>query len=173
MRKISRTSSRLATAVTAVAAAALVATAVSPATHATTWAPTAQEEAVALHTAHLEADSTLPGAGGKVSHAPQSAAPNDWPANVSAVLMIGSSRSNASQFVGDYTSPDDRKVTVIRMVGTFEVATTGPPGSSHVATGRFMTVVVDATSGDVLDFSVTDSPRAMPTQAHGLFQRAA
>jgi hypothetical protein len=120
-----------------------------------TWAPSAAERQKALTVAQSEASTSIPGANGT---RPGTLAAGTWPANVQRVTLVGSSRKDASQFVDGSPAEDDRRVVIIRMLGDFSVANTGPAGSNPFSTGHQMTIVVDATTGDVLDFGLESQP---------------
>lgn len=113
-----------------------------------TWAPTAAERQTALKTAHLEADSSIPGSPG---HRPAGLPAQGWPRNVTKVQLVGSTHKNAAQFVGGDTGADDRRVLVVRMRGNFELVNTGPAGADPISRGHQLTIVLDASTGQVLD----------------------
>lgn len=101
------------------------------------WQPTAAQTSLAQRVALTEANSMNP-------DAIASASTDQWPANVTSVNFAG--------------SPDDRDVLVIQMRGTFQfIARSVPPGVDPVMTRRVITLIVDAATGDVVDFSAADS----------------
>jgi len=124
---------------------------------------TAAQTALAESVARSEAVSSVPGPTGQplsVASAQADVAPGDWPANVDTVSFVPTTRRSAMAFVDDSGTNDDREVLVVRLTGRFSLATTGPPGSSHVATGTEFTVVVDAVTGEVLDTGLEAPPAA-------------
>jgi hypothetical protein len=149
---------------------------------AQTWQPSAAQVDQAIVAAYLEASSTVPGPGGvpaspytmPVSKAESlvhlSSRASSWPSNVAAVEYIGSYRQAASQFVDGSTVPDNRPVLVLRMTGQFSVASSAPQGAVAYATGTVLTAVLDAKTGEVLDFGLTDSAKPLPSP-HVLFVR--
>jgi hypothetical protein len=129
---------------------------------------TAEQRALALHTATTEAWSSPPSG----SVAPTSGA-NDqaaWPSNVDQVSAILTTHADAMQYVGA-TGGDTTPVLVIRLVGDFSWVTTGPPGHGP-ATGNVMTIVIDAHTGAITDTGLEpqDPPRPLP-DATVLFTR--
>jgi hypothetical protein len=101
------------------------------------WQPTAAQTSLAQRVALTEANSMNP-------DAIASASTDHWPANVTSVNFAD--------------GPGDRDVLVIQMRGTFQfIASSVPPGVDPVMTRRVITLVVDAATGDVVDFSASDS----------------
>ena len=132
-----------------------------------TWAPSAAERQKALEVAQVEASTSIPEENGSTPPMRD----GSWPANVRQVTMVGSSRKDASQFVDGSPAEDDRRVVIIRMLGDFSVDNTGPAGSNPFSTGHQMTIVVDATTGDVLDFGLEPQPTAALPNATQQYSR--
>lgn len=129
---------------------ALAATNVAGA-QATSWTPSPAQERVALALAHQEAETSVPAG---------VATGNDafgWPANVRHVEISAGTRRAASRLIDNSAVPDDRDVVVVRLVGDFVFTVTGPKGSAPSTAGHVMTVVADATTGDVLDVALLGS----------------
>jgi hypothetical protein len=59
--------------------------------------------------------------------------------------------------------PADPTVIVLRMTGQFSVAISAPEGASTYATGTVLAAVLDATTGQVLDFGLDTSGTPLPT----------
>jgi hypothetical protein len=140
-----------------------------------TFTPTAAQAGEAIVVAHLEAATTIPGpdgspvtastAGVSTDAAPLLAAAataSSWPANVTSVEYIGTDRQTAEQFLDGTTIPDDRAVVVMRMTGNFSAMISAPEGASPYVTGTILTAVLDASTGQVLDFGLGDSATALP-----------
>ncbi len=133
---------------------------------ASTWTPGASQTRLANAAAHRQASSTIPGVSGE----PILAAPTptgSWPANVSGVAYVGMSRAAAERYVDDSSMKiaDGRSVVLIRMTGRFSVVTKGPAGSPGFATGTVLTVVIDARTGNTLDFGLDNAGRPLPSTA--------
>jgi hypothetical protein len=157
-------------------AAAMSVEAVAASTAPAFWTPSAAQAERAITAAYLEASSTIPSAaGGPVT--PLTTAPPSagaalrasaasawfWPSNVSSVSYIGTHRQTASQFVDGSHVPDNRPVVVLRMTGRFSVAISSPGGASpSYATGTVLTAVLDATTGQVLDFGLNNAAKPLP-----------
>jgi hypothetical protein len=63
-------------------------------------------------------------------------------------------------------------VMVIQLTGEFSVEHSAPPGQPPYTTGQVLTTVVDANTGDLLDFGVDGPPSArVLTNATTLFDR--
>jgi hypothetical protein len=106
---------------------------------------TETRQALALHVAHEEARTSVPGG-------PSDTEPG-WPANVDSVSAIVTSASNGARYVGGSTGAPGQ-VLVIRLTGTFSVPTKGPPGSNPDATGNELTVLVPLGTTQVTDGGV-------------------
>jgi hypothetical protein len=88
---------------------------------------------------------------------------SSWPSNVTSISYIGTDRQTASQFVDGSPVPDDPAVIVLRMTGHFSVAVSAPEGASTYVTGTVLTAVLDASTGQVLDFGLDTSGTPLPT----------
>lgn len=128
----------------------------SPANGATTWKTSRADDSVAAVAAHRLAASSLPGKHGRFS--PTSVVNTSWPSNVTGVQVFGTYRRNAEKFIDGSNSADNRRVMVLRLLGHFQVASTGPKGSSAFVSGTTMTCVIDAKSGATLDFTLGTHP---------------
>jgi hypothetical protein len=141
-----------------------------------TWTPSAAQAEQAITVAYLEASSTIPSANGgpvtPLTTAPPSAgaaliasaaSASFWPSNLSSISYIGTDRQTASQYVDGSAVPDSRPVVVLRMTGQFSVMISAPEGGSNYATGSVLTAVLDATTGDVLDFGLGTSATPLPS----------
>jgi len=168
---------RLAVAASLIAAglaAAMSVQAVAASTAPAFWTPSAAQAEQAITAAHLEASSTIPSAAGApvtplttqppagASLLTSAALASSWPSNVTSISYIGTDRQTASQFVDGSPVPDSRAVTVLRMTGQFSVAISSPGGGPTYATGTVLTAVLDATTGQVLDFGLDNSATAIP-----------
>jgi hypothetical protein len=140
------------------------------------WTPSAAQAEQAVFVAHLEASSTIPSSAGapvtplttgtssaSASLVASAAQASSWPANVASISYIGTDRQTASQFVDGSPVPDDPAVTVLRMTGHFSVAISGPQNARDYATGTVLTAVLDATTGQVLDFGLDNSATSLPS----------
>jgi hypothetical protein len=134
--------------------------------HAATWAPNDSEIAVATAVAHAEADTSQPGSSGNNTGDAKA-----WPTNVTSVYTVMSTRKVASQWVDNSVPDSDQNVVVVRMEGDFSVYTSGPEGSSPNATGTRMTIVADASTGQVLDFGMDQSADATLPNAIAIYQK--
>jgi hypothetical protein len=144
---------------------------------AATWTPSTAQAARAVLVARMEAASTIPGPkGAPVTSAvprivPRSAAlmvasaglASSWPSNVTSVEYVASHRQPAEGFVDGTSIADNRSVVVLRMTGRFSVAIIAPKGARPYATGTVMTVIIDASTGQVLDFGLDNTARALPS----------
>ncbi len=142
---------------------------------AITWGLSTTQMEQAIGVAYLEASSTIPGSNGAPLTGLTSAAPIDgpalityaanpstWPSNVDRVSCLGTDRQTASQYVDGSMTPDNRPTFVVRMTGQFSVPITAPEGASTYATGTVLTAVIDALTGQVLDFGVDTSGVSLP-----------
>lgn len=156
-------------------ATAMSVSAVAASTAPAFWTPSAAQAELAITAAYLEASSTIPSASGgpvtPLTTAPPSAgaaliasaaSASFWPSNVTSISYIGTDRQTASQFVDGSPVPDNRAVIVLRMTGQFSVAISSPEGASSYATGTVLTAVLDAATGQVLDFGLVDSATPIP-----------
>lgn len=141
----------------------------------TTFLPSTAQAGEAIVVAHLEAATTVPGPKGYpvtsstagVLTAPgplpaTAARASSWPVNVTSVQYIGTYRQTAEQFIDGATIADNRAVVVVRMTGHFSVPISAPQGAYPYATGTILTAVLDASTGQVLDFGLDDSAKALP-----------
>lgn len=139
------------------------------------WKPSTAQSQRAVTVAYLEASSTIPSAAGPpvtpFMMAPpragaalmtSAAKASFWPSNVGTISYIGSRRRTASQFVDDSRVPDNRQVIVLRMTGHFSVLISAPPGAKPYVTGTVLTAVLDAATGQVLDFGLTNAAKPLP-----------
>jgi hypothetical protein len=139
------------------------------------WIPSVAQADQVIVVAHLEASSTIPSATGAPltsrTTAPavgrsllaSAARASSWPSNVSSISYIGSYRQTAQRFEDDSPVPDNVPVIVLRMTGRFSVAIPSPRGAQPYATGTVLTAVLDARTGQVLDFGLDDSAKpALP-----------
>jgi hypothetical protein len=136
---------------------------------AVTWRPTATQADQVITVALLEASSTIPSVtGGPVTPftMPLSKARSlisraskavSWPTTVSSVSFVGSYRQAAQRFLGGDKVSDNRAVLVLRMIGRFSVLISAPKGATPYATGTVLTAVLDARTGQVLDFGLANS----------------
>jgi hypothetical protein len=85
-----------------------------------------------------------------------------WPASLDRVSALVTTGADAMQY-GGATGGDTRLVVVIRLVGEFSWATTGPRGGGPT-TGNVMTVVADVRTGEIIDTRVVQQnpPHALP-----------
>lgn len=156
-------------------AAATSVQAVAASTPSAFWTPSAAQAERAIIAAHLEASSTIPSASGAPVTPLTTEVPHDgasllasaakarsWPSNVTSISYIGTHRRTASQFVDGSKVPDNRAVIVLRMTGQFSVAISSPAGAKTYATGTVLTAVLDAATGQVLDFGLVNSARPIP-----------
>jgi hypothetical protein len=86
--------------------------------------------------------------------------PSGWPADVSSVQYISTTRAAADEFMDGSTTDSDQDVVLVRLAGHFAVATSGP--GNAVAKGTIETIVVDPATGNVLDFGLATSPKPLP-----------
>lgn len=139
------------------------------------WTPSTAQAERTVTVAYLEASSTIPSAAGHpvtplMTPPPRAGAAlmtsaakaSFWPSNVSSISYIGTSRRTASQFVDGSRVPDNRPVIVLRMTGHFSVLISAPPGAKPYATGTMLTAVMDAATGQVLDFGLTNAAKSLP-----------
>jgi hypothetical protein len=140
------------------------------------WNPSAAQAERAIVAAHLYASSTIPSATGApvtplMTNAPRSGASllasaklaSSWPANITSISYIGSYRQTAEQFEDGSPVPDNPPVIVLRMTGRFSVEIPSPNGARPYATGTVLTAVLDANTGQVLDFGLDNSAKpALP-----------
>ena len=140
-----------------------------------TFLPSAAQAGKAIVVAHLEAATTVPGPKGSPVASSTAGVPTDtapllaaaarassWPADVTRVKYIGTYRRTAEQFLDGTTIADNRAVVVMRMTGHFSVLISAPKGTRPYATGTVLTAVLDAATGQVLDFGLGNSARALP-----------
>jgi len=127
---------------------------------------TPAELQIANKVARFEAAGTTPSDPGLVKEL------SGWPSNVRQVTYLVTDRASTANWVGLATSEDDRPVIVVQLRGSFGVMTTGPSATgadgkplaaaNTTATGSQELAVVDAATGEVLDFSVNDSDLQLP-----------
>jgi hypothetical protein len=119
------------------------------------WRPTAAQTALAQRVALVEANSLNPDSNAI-------ATTDRWPANVASVDFVESTRESAIAWTGASVAPDDRDVLVIQMTGRFQL----DGGADPVTTRAVVTLVVDASTGEVIDFAGADRapkpPGAVP-----------
>jgi len=109
--------------------------------------------------ARFEAAGTTPTDPGIVRTLPNGA----WPTNVTKVTALVIDRNQTASWVGLQTTEDDRLVVVVQLQGSFGVMTTGPKGAAPSVGGSQEVAVVDAGTGQILDFAVD----ASSLQLHG------
>jgi hypothetical protein len=140
-----------------------------------TFLPSTTQAGEAIVVAQLEAATTIPGPDGPpvtsstvgVSTAAAhllatAASASSWPANITGVQYIGTYRQTAEQFIDGTTTADNRAVVVVRITGQFSVLISAPQGANPYATGTVLTAVADANTGQVLDFGLDNSAKALP-----------
>jgi hypothetical protein len=126
---------------------------------------TETQRALALDTAHREADGANLGQTGPV---PRSKGWQYFIDSVSASVMPYSQAGD----LGVAAAPGrPEQVLVVRLIGRFSLITTGPPGHSN-ANGNVLTVVVSLATGQVTDAGIKQDahPTDLPHQTV-LFQR--
>jgi hypothetical protein len=141
----------------------------------TTFLPSTAQAGEAIVVAQLEAATTVPSPDGgpvtsSTARVSTAAAPllaaaakaSSWPTNITGVEYIGTYRQTAEQFIDGTTTTDNRAVVVVRMTGQFSVLISGPQGAQQYATGTVLTAVADASTGQVLDFGLDNSAKALP-----------
>lgn len=113
-----------------------------------------------------------------------------WPSHVITVASMASTRGQAEIFVGAAEMTDATPVVVVQLIGDFMVLRSAPPpiesllsssglsepgtaASQNWARGQVMTVVADASSGQVLDFGLVSSsdPKVSLPNPKILYQR--
>lgn len=94
--------------------------------------------------------------------------PEAWPPDTTAVSYVVASRSAAEQWIDGTVAPDDRNVIVARLLGSFTLITSGPPGAPPVS-GTVLTITIDPESRQVMDVGLDrdqaasrNMPRATP-----------
>lgn len=144
---------------------------------AATWAPSTAQAAQAVLVAQVEAASTVPGPkGAPVTSAVPQIVPkpaalmvsladlaSSWPSNVTSVEYVASHRQFAEGFVDGTRIAHNRSVVVLRMTGHFSVMISAPKGARPYATGTVMTIILDSSTGQVLDFGLDNTARALPS----------
>jgi hypothetical protein len=77
-----------------------------------------------------------------------------WPASVTCAVVAPANHGAASSAM-DNSVPEDpnASVMVIQLCGSFKLDTPRPPGAA-IATGSYIVVVANATSGELLDVSI-------------------
>ncbi len=119
------------------------------------WQASAAQTSLARKIAMQEATSLNPGG---TASADAIAANAGWPTNVKSVRFAAGTHQSAIALTGASGAPDDRDVLVIQMTGTFQIeAISVPQGVSPLFTRHELILIVDATSGEVLDFSAGES----------------
>jgi len=132
----------------------------------TTGPPTGAALTVANDVAHYEANTTTPSSPSiqPPGMSASLASGNGWPSNVTTVSYLQTDRDMTANWVGVATAPDDRPVVVVQMTGRFAVETTAPtlpngtPPPKQVETGTTELIVADASSGTILDYSLSNNP---------------
>lgn len=133
---------------------------------ASTFTLTSDQVTVATQAARVEANLATPNStgNGPVDPATSAAMPTtSWASNVQSVSWEGMSRveaQNVLDTVDDTT--DTTPVVLIHEVGNFAVSISAPPGEPDYATGTHMFFTVDASTGEVLDFSLANTALLMP-----------
>lgn len=114
--------------------------------------------AAQLEAAHSEPAGTAPAVVKKAADITASSFGPD----VTGATWLTSTRRAADEMIDGSSSPDDNPVEVVRMVGSFVINTTGPPGSSPTHSGSVETFLVDESTGYVVDFSLGDASQLPP-----------
>lgn len=118
----------------------------------TTWAPTSAQADRAAAAAQRVADLSNPDKSATVASRGGADATAGWPANVTSVSMVASTRSQASPFLDGSTGWDDRDVVIVQMTGQFVTQVKGfGPESPSSFTASEVTLVIDAVTGKTLD----------------------
>lgn len=146
--------------------------------HAKRQGLSAAEESVAKNAALKEVYGSIPGRPGtRVPIATDASSQPIWPENVNRVEAERMTRGEAQKFVSSALNSDDCAVLVVRITGSFEMVTTGPSlptssngagaaqassGASNVLSGQVETLVVDAVSGQLLDFGMDPDLNGLP-----------
>lgn len=124
----------------------------SPTATVSATALTPSQLRIAITTAKEEASGASPEDPGIKQ--PSALDSDSWPSYVTSVqAMANVTRAEASALTSSTTS-DQTGVIVVRMTGNFLVEHSAPAGASSTTRGSTMVVVVDATTGQVLDFGV-------------------
>jgi hypothetical protein len=113
----------------------------------------AAHAATALRAAHQLADNSIPPAGRDPASLIGTHA--GWPANVSLVSYVGSTRAAASAFLGGGAVThngvlDERPVIAVRLVGSFPFITTVRNPAAATVTCTVITKFLDASDGSSL-----------------------
>ena len=153
-----------------IAAAGIVVASVdlSPSAQAAAWAPTGPQLTLAQKVAHTFAISSVPGPDGAPLDPKTYAnlAANAFPANVQEVQFVEEQRSAAAPLTGAAAVDDTTDVLVIRLTGNFAIETSVPKGAKAPGPGKYATLIVNATSGDLIDFGLEHTPLGqLPPQA--------
>ena len=135
--------------------------------------PTSAQTSLAWSVAHGQALATVPAPDGSPTPGDQvQVDTTGWPANVQSVSMTLMTHGAAKAYVGTLPDSDSRPVMVIQLTGEFSAGHSAPPGQQPYTTGQVLTTVVDASTGDVLDFGVDGlSSARILTHATTLFDR--
>ena len=135
----------------------------APSTSTTPYQLTEVQRALALSTAHREADGANLG-----QTVVQSRGWQSFVHSVSASVMP---HSQAGDFGAAATPDRTELVLVVQLIGRFSLITTGPPGHKN-ATGNVLSVVVSLQTGQVTDGEIKRRPHPveLPHQTV-LFQR--
>jgi hypothetical protein len=130
----------------------------------TASALTPWQRALALHTAHLEAEGSNPKRPGPIIPV------RGWPTYVTSVSATVMSRAQALRFLDNSTSstPGGARVLVVQLRGRFASATSAPPPPSghgprlSEVRGNVITAVVSLGDGRVTDGGIGRKHRALP-----------
>ena len=117
------------------------------------WHPSTAQMTLARQVAISEATSMNP-----ADNSSDASPASQWPANVKTAIFAASTRQSAVTLTDASGAPDNRSVLVIQMTGTFRTTMMSvPQGVSPVITRSVVTLIIDATTGMVLDASLGDT----------------
>lgn len=140
----------------------------SPSAQAAAWAPTGLQLTVAQNAAHQFAVTSVPGPDGAPSDPKMYAnlAVTAFPPNVQQVQFVEEQRSAAAPLTGASAPDDTTDVLVIRLTGNFAIETSVPKGGKAPGPGKYATLIVNASTGDLIDFGLEHTPLGqLPPQA--------
>jgi hypothetical protein len=122
------------------------------------WQPTAAQLSLAQQVAIGAAISMNPD--GTVAAGPVDLSAG-WPAYVQTAVFAASRRQDGIRYTDDATTDDNRDVLIIEMTGNFRAALPSVPrGVDPIVFTHGVTLVIDASTGTLLDesFEVSDRP---------------
>jgi hypothetical protein len=86
-----------------------------------------------------------------------------WPNNLSCAQIVATTHGAAAMQLDGSVPPDaNRRVVVIQLCGTFSIEMPHPPGAS-TASSKYITIVMDPSSGTLMDLAVGDSATRLDT----------